>query len=49
MERRIVRLWKRMTGTVRRNERSSMLPDGFVLMNAAAARRRSLYMVSAKS
>jgi hypothetical protein len=50
IERRLIRLWKRMTGNVRRNERASILPDGFVLMNAAAARRRSrLYMASAKS
>jgi hypothetical protein len=38
-----------MTGTVRRNERASILPDGFVLLNAAAARRRSLYMPFAKA
>jgi len=44
IERRLIRLWKRMTGTVRRNERASILPDGFVLMNAAAARRRSIYL-----
>ncbi|KAF8498501.1 hypothetical protein F5888DRAFT_1587672, partial [Russula emetica] len=48
IERRLIRLWKRMTGSVRGNERASFLPDGFVLMNAAAARRRSLYMASAK-
>jgi hypothetical protein len=35
-----------MTGTVRRKERASMLPDGFILMNAAA-RRRSLYIPTA--
>jgi hypothetical protein len=33
-----------MTGTVRRNERASILPDGFVLLNSAAARRRSVMM-----
>ena len=44
-ERRLIRLWKRMT---RRNERASILPDGFVLMNEAAARRRSLCMAPAK-
>jgi hypothetical protein len=44
MERRLIRLWKRMTGTVRRNERASILPDGFVLLNSAAARRRSVMM-----
>ncbi|KAH9995081.1 hypothetical protein BJV77DRAFT_943106, partial [Russula vinacea] len=44
IERRLIRLWKRMTGTVRRNERASILPDGFVLLNAAAARRRSMLM-----
>ncbi|KAI0289587.1 hypothetical protein BC826DRAFT_1106933 [Russula brevipes] len=48
IERRLIRLWKRMTGTVRRNEHGSILPDGFVLLNAAAAaRRRSLYFPSA--
>lgn len=46
MERRLIRLWKHMTGTVRRKERASMLPDGFILMNAAA-RRRSLYIPTA--
>ncbi|KAF8475284.1 hypothetical protein DFH94DRAFT_855455 [Russula ochroleuca] len=49
IERRLIRLWKRMTGTVRRNERASILPDGFVLLNAAAARRRSMLMPFAKS
>ncbi|KAI0277017.1 hypothetical protein BGY98DRAFT_982662 [Russula aff. rugulosa BPL654] len=48
IERRLIRLWKRMTGSVRRHERASILPDGFVLMNAAA-RRRSIHMASAKS
>ncbi|KAI9511409.1 hypothetical protein F5148DRAFT_345482 [Russula earlei] len=50
IERRLIRLWKRMTRTVRRNERASILPDGFVLLNAAAAaaRRRSLYLASSK-
>jgi len=43
IERRLIRLWKRMTGTVRRNERASILPEGFVLLNAAA-RRRSMYI-----
>jgi len=42
LERRLIRLWKRMTKTVRPNERASILPDGFILMNAAAARRRSM-------
>lgn len=49
IERRLIRLWKRMTGTVRRNERASILPDGFVLMNSAAARRRSMITSFAKS
>jgi hypothetical protein len=34
-----------MTRTVRGNERASILPDGFVLMNAAAARRRSMMYI----
>ncbi|KAH9167346.1 hypothetical protein EDB89DRAFT_2074919 [Lactarius sanguifluus] len=46
LERRLVRIWKRATKTVRRKERASILPDGFVLLNAAAARRRSLYINS---
>ncbi|KAH9066839.1 hypothetical protein EDB87DRAFT_1678683 [Lactarius vividus] len=46
LERRLVRIWKRATNTVRRKERASMLPDGFVLLNAAAARRRSIYINS---
>jgi len=44
LERRLVRIWKRATNTVRRKERISILPDGFVLLNAAAARRRSMYI-----
>lgn len=44
LERRLVRIWKRATNTVRRKERASILPDGFVLLNAAAARRRSIYI-----
>jgi hypothetical protein len=43
LERRLIRLWKRMTKTVRPNERASILPDGFVLMNAA--RRRSMMII----
>ncbi|KAI0295364.1 hypothetical protein B0F90DRAFT_1751150 [Multifurca ochricompacta] len=46
IERRLIRLWKRVTGTMRRKERASILPDGFVLLNAAAARRRSMYISS---
>jgi hypothetical protein len=47
LERRLVRIWKRATNTVRRKQRASILPDGFVLLNAAAARRRSLYINTA--
>jgi len=47
MQRRLIRLWKHMTGTVRPKERASVLPDGFVLLNAAAARRRSMYIPTA--
>ncbi|KAI0272619.1 hypothetical protein BC834DRAFT_1038664 [Gloeopeniophorella convolvens] len=47
IERRLVRMWKRVTGTMRRPERASILPEGFVLMNAAAARRRSMYLGTA--
>jgi len=45
MQRRLIRLWKRMSGTVRPRERASILPDGFVLLNAA--RRRSIFMPTA--
>jgi len=44
LERRLVSIWKRATNTVRRKDRASILPDGFVLLNAAAARRRSIYI-----
>ncbi|KAF8273135.1 hypothetical protein EI94DRAFT_1716763 [Lactarius quietus] len=44
LERRLVSIWKRATNTVRRKDRTALLPDGFVLLNAAAARRRSLYI-----
>ncbi|KAH9965603.1 hypothetical protein BGW80DRAFT_1460336 [Lactifluus volemus] len=44
VERRLIRAWKNLTGSVRRKERASILPDGFVLLNAA--RRRSLYIPS---
>ncbi|KAI9453393.1 hypothetical protein BJY52DRAFT_1189615 [Lactarius psammicola] len=44
LERRLVHIWKRATNTVRRRERASLLPDGFVILNAAAARRRSIYI-----
>jgi len=44
LERRLVSIWKRATNTVRRKERASILPNGFVLLNAAAARRRSIYI-----
>ncbi|KAI0247899.1 hypothetical protein BJV78DRAFT_1132314, partial [Lactifluus subvellereus] len=47
VERRLIRAWKRLTGTMRREERASILPDGFVLLNAAAARRRSMFLPSA--
>ncbi|ETW79057.1 hypothetical protein HETIRDRAFT_420234 [Heterobasidion irregulare TC 32-1] len=41
LERRIVNIWKRVTRAMRAPERTSMLPEDFVLMNA---RRRSLYI-----
>jgi len=44
LERHLVRIWKRATNTVRRKERASLLPDGFVILNAAASRRRSIYI-----
>ncbi|KAA1470290.1 hypothetical protein DENSPDRAFT_836057 [Dentipellis sp. KUC8613] len=40
LERRLINVWKRVTRTMRRAERASVLPEGFVLLNS---RRRSIY------
>ncbi|THH18060.1 hypothetical protein EW146_g2880 [Bondarzewia mesenterica] len=40
-ERRLVRAWKHVTRSMRRPERASIMPEGFVLMNS---RRRSMYI-----
>ncbi|KAI0058958.1 hypothetical protein BV25DRAFT_1993892 [Artomyces pyxidatus] len=44
LERRLVRAWKRVTRSMRRQERASIIPEGFVLMNA---RRRSMFLSAA--
>ncbi|KAI5999352.1 hypothetical protein F5J12DRAFT_771774 [Pisolithus orientalis] len=39
IERQVIRAWKRMTGVTRRSQRSSFLPNGFILVTS---RRRSV-------
>ncbi|KAI0051009.1 hypothetical protein FA95DRAFT_1555054 [Auriscalpium vulgare] len=46
LERRLVRMWKRVTRSMHTHERASIVPEGFVLMNNAA-RRRSMFILGA--